>query len=135
MKNARDDTDMQKFMEDLSAVDVDDLEDDFRGVAVDDGQWEKYQTIVRSLLAAQNEAGGKILKINYLDNPDPRSAFASAMIVMPSAFWFDGEAKERMIVAASHCDRIAVTTSDNKVRVSFTVSHVWRDEGGQADGY
>ena len=69
MKNARDDADMKKFMDDLAAVDFDDLEDDFRGVTVDVAQWEKYQTIVRALFAAQDKSGGKILKIDHLQRP------------------------------------------------------------------
>lgn len=132
MKNARDDTDMKKFMDDLAAVDFDDSEDDFRGVTVDAVQWEKYQAIVRALLTAQDKSGGKILKIDHLDSPDPLSRFAAAMIVMPSAFWFDGEVKEAMILAASLCDRIAVTTSGDKVRASFTVDTIWKEDDNHA---
>lgn len=130
MSNAKDDAAMKKFMDNLAAVDFNNLDDDFRGVAVDAAQWEKYQTIVKALFTAQDKTAGKILKIDYLEAPDPLSKFATAMIVMPSAFWFDGTAKESLILAASLCDRIAVTTSGDKVRASFTVSHVWKDEGG-----
>lgn len=127
MRDARDDAAMKKFMDELAAVDLDDLDDDFQGVTVDAPQWEKYQAIVKALFTAKDKAGGKILKINCLETPDPLSECASAMVVMPCALWFDGEAKEAMIQAASLCDRIAVTTSGDKIRASFTIDRIWKE--------
>lgn len=127
MKNEKDDFGMEKFMSDLDAVDFDDLEDDFHGVTVDGGQWERYQTIVKALISAQDKSGGKILKVDYLDAPDPQSKSAAVMIILPCVFWFDGKAKEAVILAASLCDRIAVITSGGRVRVSFTISSIWAD--------
>ncbi len=127
MKNEKDDLNMEKLMKDLDTVDFDDLEDDFQGVTVDGSQWERYQTIINALISAQDKSGGKILNVDYLDAPDPQSKSAAVMVVMPCAFWIDGEVKDAVILAASLCDRIAVTTSGGRVHVSFTISSIWAD--------
>lgn len=118
---------MEKFLSDLNAVDFDDLGDGFQAVTVNAGQWERYQQIVRALTAARGKGRG-IVKINYLEKPDPAMEYASAMIVLDKVVSFDGDAKAALIVAATLCDRIAVTTSGNKIRASFTVNNIWQDE-------
>lgn len=53
-----DPTEMEKLMADLDAVDFDDLDDDFRGVTINEDQWSKYQLIVKALLTAKNKGQG-----------------------------------------------------------------------------
>ncbi len=117
----------EKLMAELDAVDFDDLDDGFRGIAVDDAQLEKYKTIVSALFFAQKESGGKIQKIEYLKAPDPTSEYASAMIVLDKVSFFDADAKAALIMAASMSDSLTVTTNNNRVRVSFAVDNIWRE--------
>lgn len=113
-----------KPLADLDAVDFDDLGDGFQGVTVNASQWERYQQIVRALTAARGKGRG-IVKINYLEEPDPAMEYAGAMIVLDKVTSFDTDAKAALILAASLCDRLAVTTNGDKIRVSFTVSNIW----------
>lgn len=114
-----------KALADLETVNFDDLGEDVQGMAVNAAQWEKYQKIVRELTAAQGDGQG-IVKVNYLQEPDPTALYASAMIVLDKAASFDGDAKTALVLAAALCDRIAVTTSGDKIRTSFTVSNIWQ---------
>ena len=43
-------TEVEKLLAELDTVDFDSLDQDFRGVAVDEEQWRKYQMIVKELL-------------------------------------------------------------------------------------
>ena len=122
----------EKLLADLNAVDFDDLDDDFRGVTVDDAQWEKYKTIVKALFFSQEGSGGKIQKIEYLKAPDPVSEYASAMIVLDKVSFFDADAKAALIMAASMSDSLTITTNDNRVRVSFAVDNIWKEDGNNA---
>ena len=117
----------EKLLADLDAIDFDDLDDDFRGVTVDDAQWEKYKTIVKALFFSQEGSGGKIQKIEYLKAPDPVSEYASAMIVLDKVSFFDADAKAALIMAASMSDSLTITTNDNRVRVSFAVDNIWKE--------
>lgn len=121
-----DHTDMKKLLADLETIDFDDLDEAFRGVTVDDGQWAKYQTVVKALLAAKNRGKG-IIKADYLTAPDPLFEYAGAMAVLDKVSSFDGEAKAALILAASMCDRIAITTDGERVRISFTVDQIWKE--------
>lgn len=122
----------EKLLADLNAVDFDDLDDGFRGVTVDDAQWEKYKTIVKALFFSQEGSGGKIQKIEYLKAPDPVSEYASAMIVLDKVSFFDADAKAALIMAASMSDSLTITTNDNRVRVSFAVDNIWKEDGNNA---
>ena len=113
-----------KPLTDLDAVDFDDLGDGFQGVTVNASQWERYQQIVRELSTARGKCR-EIVKINYLEKPDPAMEYTSAMIVLDKVASFDTDAKAALILAASLCDRLAVTTNGDKIRVSFTVSNIW----------
>lgn len=117
----------EKLLADLDAVDFDDLDDGFRGITVDDAQWEKYKTIVKALFFSQEGSGGKIQKIEYLKAPDPVSEYASAMIVLDKVSFFDADAKAALIMAASMSDSLTITTNDNRVRVSFAVDNIWKE--------
>lgn len=119
------DATMGKPLADLDAVDFDDLGDGFRGVAVNADQWERYQQIVRALTAARGKGRG-IVKINYQEDPDPAMDYASAMIVLDKVASFDTDAKAALVLAASLCDRIAVTTNGGKIRASFSVGNIWQ---------
>ncbi len=116
----------EKLLADLDAVDFDDLDDGFRGVAVNEDQWYKYQLIVKALLTAKNKGRG-ISKVEYLTAPDPLSEYASSMIVLDKISAVGGDAKGALIMAASLCDRITVTTNNDKVRASFLVNNIWRE--------
>ncbi len=117
---------MEKSLSDLNAVDFDDLGDGFHGVTVNAGQWEKYQQIVRALSTARGKGRG-IVKINYLEEPDPTIEYASAMIVLDKVTSFDTDAKTALALAASLCDRLAVTTNGDKIRASFTIGSIWQE--------
>ena len=117
----------EKLLADLDAIDFDDLDDDFRGVTVDDAQWEKYKTIVSALFFSREKSGGKIQRIEYLKAPDPMSEYASVMIVLDKISFFDTDAKAALIMAASMSDSLTVTTNDNRIRVSFAVDNIWKE--------
>lgn len=117
----------EKLLADLDAVDFDDLDDGFRGIAVDDAQWEKYKIIVKALFFSQEGSSGKIQRIEYLKTPDPMSEYASAMIVLDKVSFFDADAKAALIMAASMSDSLTVTTNNNWVRVSFAVDNIWKE--------
>lgn len=123
-----DHADMERRLADLDAVDFNDLDEDFQGGAINDERWAKYQTVARALLAAKNQGCG-IVKVNHLAAPDPQSEHASVMLVLNKVSDFDGYAKAALILAASMCDRIAITTSGDKVRMSFAVEHIWKEGG------
>lgn len=122
----------EKLLDDLDAVDFDDLDDGFRGVTVDDAQWEKYKTIVSALFFSREKSGGKIQRIEYLKAPDPMSEYASVMIVLDKVSFFDTDAKAALIMAASMADSLTTTTNDNRVRVSFAVDNIWKEDGNHA---
>ena len=122
----------EKLLADLDAVDFDDLDDGFRGVTVDDAQWEKYKTIVSALFFSREKSGGKIQRIEYLKTPDPMSEYASVMIVLDKISFFDTDAKAALIMAASMSDSITVTTTNNRVRVSFAVDNIWKEATNNA---
>ncbi len=126
-----DPAEMEKLLADLDTVDFDDLGDDFRGVAVNEDQWYKYQLIVKALLAAKNKGRG-ISKVDYLTAPDPQSEYAGVMIVLDKVSAFDGDAKAALIMAESLCDRVTITTNGDKVRASFTVDPIWKEDGNHA---
>lgn len=129
MKNipTPDPAEWEKLLADLDAVDFDDLDDGFRGVTVDDAQWEKYKTIVSALFFSREKSGGKIQRIEYLKTPDPMSEYASVMIVLDKVSFFDTDAKAALIMAASMSDSLTVTTNDNRIRVSFAVDNIWKE--------
>lgn len=123
---ASDSPNMERLMDDLDAVDFDDLDEDFRGSTVNDERWEKYRTVAGALVTAKNEDCG-IVKVDYLKAPDPQSEYASVMIVLDKVSAFTGDAKAALILAASMCDRIAVSTNGDRVRMSFAVDHIWKE--------
>lgn len=122
----------EKLVADLDTVDFDDLDDGFRGVTVDDAQWEKYKTVVKALFFSQEGSNGKIQRIEYLKAPEPMSEYASAMIVLDKVSFFDTDAKAALIMAASMSDSLTVTTNNNQVRVSFAVDNIWKEDTNNA---
>ena len=69
----------------------------------------------------------RILKVHYLSKPNPEEEFASVMVVLPQVIGLDKEIKAAFAQAATLCDSIAMTTMDNKIRVSFIVDGIWAD--------
>ena len=60
------------------------------------------------------------------------SEYASAMIVLDKVSFFDADAKAALIMAASMSDSITVTTTNNRVRVSFAVDNIWKEATNNA---
>lgn len=117
----------EKLLEELDAVDFNDLGgDDFHGTTVNDEKWSVYQQIVAALLDVMDK-NNHILKVHYLSKPNPEEEFASVMVVLPQVVGLDKEVKAAFARAATLCDSIAMTTMDNKIRVSFIVDGIWAD--------
>lgn len=117
----------EKLLAALDAVDLDDLDcDDFRGTTVNDEKWRVYQQITTALLDAMDK-NDRILKVNYLSKPNPVEEFASVMVVMPQAIGLNKDAKSAFAQAATLCDSIAMTTTDNKIRINFIVAGIWME--------
>lgn len=118
----------EKLLAELDTMDFDDLGgDDFHGTTVNDEKWSVYQQITTALLDAVDK-NNHILKVHYLDKPNPAEGFASVMVVMSQVIGLDKDAKAAFAQAATLCDRIAMTTMDNKIRISFIVDGIWADE-------
>lgn len=126
--STNDRTEMEKLLADLDTVDFDSLDQDFRGVTVDEEQWRKYQMIVKELLTIR-DIGQGVSKVLYAEAPDPLTEYASAMLVLDTLSALNGDAKAAFATAASLCDSITITTSGGKVRASFAIDHIWKDGG------
>lgn len=117
----------EKLLAELDTVDFDNLGgDDFHGTTVNDERWSVYQQIATALLDAMDK-NDHILKVHYLNKPNPEEEFASVMVVMSQVVGLDKEVKAAFALAATLCDRIAMTTTDNKIRVSFAVDNIWEE--------
>lgn len=115
----------EKLLAELDATDFDELDDDdFHGVTVNNERWSIYQQITAAMLDVMDK-NDHILKVNYLKAPNPKEEFASVMLVMSQMIGLSGEVKAAFAQAATLCDSIAMTTMDNKIRVSFMVDHIW----------
>ena len=90
-----------------------------------------YQQITATLLDAKDK-NDHILKVHYLSKPNPAERFASIMVVMSQVIGLDKEVKVAFAQAATLCDSIAMTTTDNKIRVSFSVDNIWKEDGNNA---
>lgn len=117
----------EKLLAELDTVDFDNLGgDDFHGTTINDERWGVYQKITTALLDAMDK-NDHILKVHYLSKPNPEEEFASVMVVMPQVVGLDKEVKAAFAQAATLCDSIAMTTTDNKIRISFIVDRIWRE--------
>ena len=117
----------EKLLAELDTVDFDNLGgDDFHGTTVNDERWSVYQQIATALLDAMDK-NDHILKVHYLNKPNPEEEFASVMVVMSQVVGLDKEVKAAFALAATLCDRVAMTTTDNKIRVSFAVDNIWEE--------
>lgn len=122
-----DDKKFEKLLAELDTMDFNDLGgDDFHGTTVNDEKWSVYQQIATALLDAMDKTD-RILKVHYLSKPNPEEEFASVMVVLPQVIGLDKEIKAAFAQAATLCDSIAMTTMDNKIRVSFIVDGIWAD--------
>ena len=122
----------KKLLAELDSMDFDDLGgDDFHGTTVNDEKWSVYQQIATALLDAMDK-DDHILKVHYLNKPNPEEEFASVMVVLPQLIGLDKEAKAAFALAATLCDRIAITTTGNKIRISFAVDNIWKEGGNNA---
>ena len=122
----------EKLLEELDAVDFNDLGgDDFHGTTVNDEKWSVYQQIATALIDVMDK-NDHILKVHHLSKPNPKEEFASVMVVMPQVIGLDKEAKAAFALAATLCDRIAITTTGNKIRISFAVDNIWKEGGNNA---
>lgn len=122
----------EKLLAELDTVDFDNLgSDNFHGTTVNDERWSVYRQITAALLDAMNK-NDHVLKVHYLSRPNPAEEFASVMVVMSQVVGLDKEDKAAFAQAATLCDSIAMTTTDNKIRISFTVSGIWEEDGNHA---
>lgn len=120
-----DQKEFEKMLSEVDDVAFDDMTDVVHGGFVDDERWERYQSMVKALFTAQDKSDGKIVKIDYLQYPDPLAEYAGATILLPKAFWFSGEGKGALLAAAGMADRLAVTMTESGIRASFTVDGIW----------
>lgn len=126
--NINNDPVVEKFMADLAAVNFDDLGvEEFQGHHVNTAKWRRYCQVVKAVRFTQDEDGKSILKIHHLEKPDPVEESAAVMVVLPQAVALNADAKTAFALAALLCDDIAMTTMENKVRISFVVSDIWTD--------
>lgn len=117
----------EKLLAELDTMDFDDLGgDDFHGTTVNDERWSVYQQITTALLDVMDK-NDHILKVHYLSKPNPAERFASVMVVMSQVIGLDKEVKTAFAQAATLCDSIAMTTTDNKIRISFAVDNIWKE--------
>lgn len=122
----------EKLLVELDAMDFDDLGgDDFHGTTVNDERWSVYQQITAALLDAMDK-NDHILKVHYISKPNPAERFASVMVAMAQVIGLDKEVKAAFAQAAALCDSIAMTTMDNKIRISFAVDNIWKEDGNNA---
>lgn len=122
-----DDKKFEKLLAELDTMDFNDLGgDDFHGTTVNDEKWSVYQQIATALLDAMDR-NNRILKVHYLREPNPAEEFASVMVVLPQLIGLDKEVKAAFALAATLCDSIAMTSTDNKIRISFIVDGIWAD--------
>lgn len=117
----------EKLLAELDTVDFDNLGcDDFHGTTVNNERWSVYQQVTTALLDAMDK-NDHILKVHYLSKPNPAEEFASVMVVMSQMVGLDKEVKAAFAQAATLCDSIAMTTMDNKIRISFIVDRIWKE--------
>lgn len=127
-----DDKKFEKLLAELDSMSFDNLGgDDFHGTTVNDERWSVYQQITTAMLDAMDK-DNHILKVHYLNKPNPEEEFASVMVVLPQVIGLDKEVKAAFVLAATLCDRIAMTTTDNKIRISFAVDNIWEEDGNNA---
>lgn len=123
----------EKMLAEVDDVALDDMPDVVHGGFVDSERWERYQNMVKALFAAQDKSDGKIVKIEYLQYPDPLAEYVGAMVILPKVFWFSGDGKAALLAAAGMADRLAVTMLESGIRASFTIDRIWKDEGGSTN--
>lgn len=117
----------EKLLAELDTVDFDDLGgDNSHSTTVNDERWSVYQKIATALLDAMDR-NDHILKVHYLKKPNPEEEFASVMVVMSLMVGLEKEVKASFAQAATLCDSIAMTTMDNKIRISFVVDRIWKE--------
>ena len=120
-------SEFEKMLAEVDSVPFDEGDEVNHSGSVNTERWERYQNMVKALFTAQDKCGGKIIKIDYREYPDPLTEYAGAMIVLPKAFWFSGEGKDALLMAAGMADRLAVTTNGDNIRASFTIDRIWME--------
>lgn len=117
----------EKLLAELDTMDFDDMDgDDFHGTTVNDEKWSVYQQITTALLNVMDK-NDRILKVHHLSKPNSAEEFASVMVVMSQMIGLNKEVKAAFVQAATLCDSIAMTATDNKIRISFTVDQIWKE--------
>ena len=120
-------SEFEKMLAEVDRALFDDIDEVNQVRLVNTERWEQYQNMVKALFAAQGKCGGKIIKIDYREYPDPQVEYAGAMIMLPKAFWFSGEGKDVLLMAAGMADRLTVTTNGDNIRASFTIDRIWME--------
>lgn len=124
--------DLERFIKELEALDVDDLpSDDFQGKTLDVVQWGIYQRIVKLLEDLPDEYDN-ILTLDYLEAPHPADKMATVTVSIPKTAMFTADEKLALAGAVVLCDRWYVMASDSKVQLSFVVGNIWKEDDSNA---
>jgi len=124
--------DLERFMKELETLDVDDLPGgDFQGKTLDVVQWGIYQRIVKLLVDLPGKCDN-ILTLDYLEAPHPADRTATVTVSLPKTAMFTADEKLALAGAVVICDRWYVMSSDSKVRLSFVVGNIWKEDGNNA---
>jgi len=124
--------DLERFMKELETLDVDDLPGgDFQGKTLDVIQWGIYQRIVKLLVDLPDKCDN-ILTLDYLEAPHPADRMATVTVSIPKTAMFTADTKLALAAAVVICDRWYVMSSDSKVRLSFVVGNIWKEDDSHA---
>ncbi len=123
---------LERFIKELETLDADNLPGgDFQGKTLDVVQWGVYQRIVK-LLEDLPDKCDNILTLDYLEAPHPADKMATVTASIPKTAMFTAEVKLALAGAVVICDRWYVMASDSKVRLSFVVGNIWKEDGNHA---
>jgi hypothetical protein len=120
--------DLEWFIKELETMDANDLPSgDFQGKTLDTVQWGVYQRIVK-LLEDLPDKSDNILTLDYLEAPHPADKMATVTVSITKNAMFTAEEKLALAGSVMICDRWYVMASDSKVRLSFVVGNIWKEE-------
>lgn len=120
--------DLERFIKELETLDADDPPcGDFQGKTLDVVQWGVYQRIVKLLIDLPDRCDN-ILTLDYLEVPHPADKMATVTVSIPKTAMFTADVKLALAGAVVICDRWYVMASDSKVRLSFVVGNIWKED-------
>lgn len=117
---------LQKFMDELDELDLDDLdEDDVHGTDLDEEKWAVYKKFADTFcdLADKDKS---ILKVLYLEKPNPADDFARVQVTFPIISVPEAETRKAIADAINACDMFFMSAAGEKVRMSFSFNDIWK---------